>query len=141
MIFPLKKSSFFGVLIASCTLFCSCGFNTAVLESKPIQSLKKNSMQSVKNLMPTRIPIATVRANELKPLPTGAERLAAWKKSQASKQRYASISKEQQSNISKLYKAPILPTEQSTPTDGGILPPLAPGIDSSLEAQGLLPSE
>jgi len=81
-----------------------------------------------------RVPVTEVREKDLTKMPSGADRALAWDKHLDSK-RFASISRW---FIPKNYKPPTLPTTQTLPTDGGILPPLRPGQGSALEGQGSL---
>ncbi len=93
-------------------------------------------MKSIAKLIPSRVPVTEVREKDLEKMPSGADRALAWDKHLDSK-RYASLSRW---FLPKNYKAPTLPTAQTLPTDGGILPPLRPGQGSALEGQGSLPT-
>lgn len=118
--------------LISCSLLVSCGnFNAS-----GVSQLAKKSVESVANLVPRRVPVATVRPKDLKKMPSGADRAMAWDRHLDSK-RYASVSRW---FLPKNYKAPKLPDERTMPTDGGILPPLHPGQGSALKGQGELPS-
>jgi len=86
--------------------------------------------------MPSRVPIAEVRAGDLQKMPTGADRALAWERHLNSK-RYASNSRGW--FAPKGYKAPTLPDERTLPANGGLLPPLHPGQGSSLNGGGSLP--
>ncbi len=113
LIWKIAPTSF---TLASCLFLVSCGtFDKAT-------TLAKNSIQSVKSvtklvpkLIPRRIPIAEVRAEDLKKMPTGAEKSLAYERKK-NRRRFAFIPG--------FYKPPTLPVSRSLPSDGGILPPL-----------------
>lgn len=115
--------------LASCLIFTSCSNFSAT-------DLAKKSVKSVTGLMPSRMPIATARAGDLKKMPTGADRALAWDRHLNSK-RYAYSGPAWV--LPKNYKAPTLPDERGMPADGGLLPPLHPGQGTTLEAGGQLP--
>ena len=109
-------------LFGACLVFTSCGNSTSNLASQPLDS--------VKSLLPSRIPIATVRNKDLKELPSGADRALAWSKS-LNRWTYAKID----------YNPATLPDTQTQPIDSGLLPPLNEGESSILNNSGTLPDE
>lgn len=115
--------------LASCMVFASCSNFSAT-------SFAKKSVKSVSKLMPSRIPIATPRAGDLKKMPTGADRALAWER-HLNRKRYAYYGPSW--TPPKGYKAPTLPDESGMPADGGLLPPLHPGQGTTLEVGGQLP--
>lgn len=119
--------------LTACLIMTSCSnFSATDLAKKSVKSVKSISS----NIIPSRVPIATVRAQDLQEMPTGADRALAWER-HLNSQRFASNSRSWFSP--KNYKAPTLPDERSLPTDGGLLPPLNPGQGSSLDGGGSLP--
>lgn len=112
--------------LISCSLFVSCGNFDAT-------GLAKKSVDSVANLIPRRVPVVKVRPEDLKKMPSGADRALAWDRHLDAK-RYVFFRP-------KSYKAPKLPDARTLPADGGILPPLHPGRGSNLEGQGDIPSD
>jgi len=120
------------LLTLACIGLTSCGnYSAGNLAKKSVKTVSK----SVAGIMPSRMPIATVREGDLEKMPTGADRALAWERHLNSK-RYASYSGWK---IPKNYKQPTLPDELNHPIDGGLLPPLNPGEATTLDAQGLLP--
>ena len=132
-------SSFFhrivrvSLTLTVCMGFASCGnFSASDLAKKSVKSVSK----SVAGIMPSRVPIATVRTKDLKKMPTGADRALAWER-HLNRKRYASYTGGWVAP--KYYKAPTLPDERGLPVDGGLLPPLHPGQGTTLKANGQLP--
>ena len=117
------------LLIIACSLCTSCGgSDVSTTISKPYKAIA--------NLIPRRVPLAEVRPDDLRKLPTGADRALAWdRKLDAKRYAYGSWV------VPKDYQAPTLPDSRTLPSAGGILPPLHPGQDSSLEGRGKLPSD
>jgi len=115
--------------LTSCLILASCGAST--LAKKSVKSVSK----SVAGIMPSRMPIATVRSKDLKTMPTGADRALAWER-HLNRQRYAYSSRWV---APKNYKAPTLPDERGLPIDGGLLPPLHPGQGTTMDGTGQLP--
>ena len=115
-----------GLSLVACSLLVSCGNYSAA-------SLAKKSVNSVANLIPRRIPVAEVRPQDLRKMPTGADRALAWDKHLDSR-RFVFFRP-------KNYKPPTLPDTQAMPADGGILPPRRSGQGSSLDGSGKLPAE
>ena len=123
-----------------CMGFASCSnFSATNLAKKSVTSVKsasKSVSKSVAGIIPSRVPIATVRTEDLKKLPTGAERALAWER-QLNSRHYASYNSGWV--VPANYKAPTLPDERSIPADGGLLPPLHPGQSTTLQGNGELP--
>ena len=115
--------------IVSCFIFASCGASN--LAKKSVKSVSK----SVAGIMPSRVPIATVRSKDLKKMPTGADRALAWER-HLNRKRYAYNSGWM---APKNYKAPTLPNDRGLPIDGGLLPPLHPGQGTTMDGSGQLP--
>jgi len=108
---PSRLNKWFSLSLAliSSSLLVSCGnFSLTKSNEKPYKAISK--------LIPRRVPIAVVRPNDLKELPTGADRALAWSKRLDSK-RYAFFKP-------KNYKPATLPDARTLPTDTGLLPPL-----------------
>jgi len=126
----LKQMPLTMLMLIGCMLFSSCGDSMiAATAAKPYKALT--------HLIPRRVPIAEVRTKDLRKMPTGAERAQAWSSHLDSK-RYAYTTTW---SPPKDYQAPTLPDTRGLPTTGGILPPLQPGQDTSLEGRGNLPSD
>ena len=127
------------LIVTSCIAFTSCGnFSASSLAKKSVASAKKSVTsvkKSVTGILPSRVPIATVRSEDLQKLPSGADRALAWER-HLNRQRYAYAGRW---FPPKNYKAPTLPNEAGLPADGGLLPPLHPGQGTTLEADGQLP--
>ena len=104
----IKRIAPTSLTLTACLFLVSCGnSNVAKIATKPFKS--------VANLIPKRIPIAEVRTEDLKEMPTGAEKALAFERKR-NRKRFAFIPG--------FYKAPTLPDAQSLPADGGILPPI-----------------
>ncbi len=122
--------------LTACIGFASCGnFSATNLAKKSVSSVKSVS-KSVTGIIPSRVPIATVRTQDLKEMPTGEERALAWER-QLNRKRYASYSGGWVAP--KNYQAPTLPDEASFPIDAGLLPPLHQNQGTTLRASGELP--
>ena len=114
-----------------CIGLASCSnFSASDLAKKSVKSVSN----SVAGIMPSRIPIATVRKGDLEKMPTGADRALAWER-HLNRKRYAFSGWSAPKN----YKPPRLPDELSLPVDGGLLPPLHPGQGTTMDASGKLP--
>jgi len=109
-------------LFLGCILLTSCTSSTSNLASR--------SLDSVKNLLPSRVPIATVRTKDLKKMASGADRALAWNQS-LNQWVYVDID----------YNPATLPDAQTLPIDGGLLPPLESGEGTTLNNTGQLPGE
>lgn len=109
--------------------------NSASAVSSSIATFSKNSTstvtKSVAKLRPKRVPIVSARVNELKELPSGADRALAWERQQTSKQ-LASYSLGSWF-IPKSFKAPTLPDDSGIPISGSLLPPLQPSPETPLK--------
>jgi hypothetical protein len=108
-------------LLPVCALLVSCG-NPSNLASK--------SLDKVTGLWPSRVPIAKVRPQDLKKMPSGADRALAWNRHL-----------NQWVFVPMNYNPATLPDAQTLPIDGGLLPPLQSGETTILNGQGLLPEE
>lgn len=115
------KIALTSLTLTACLLFTSCGtFNAASnLAKKSVKSVAKLVPDHIP-LVPQRIPIAEVRQEDLKTMPTGAEKALAFEKKR--NRRYFAF-------IPGFYKAPKLPTERGMSTEGSILPPLKRSTD------------
>ena len=111
-------------LFSGCLLLASCGNSASNLASK--------SLDSVKNLLPSSVPIATVRSKDLKEMPSGADRALAWNQS-LNQWVYVNID----------YNPATLPNSQTQPIDSGLLPPLNSNSAEGtiLDTSGQLPGE
>jgi len=111
------------LLLSGCTLLVSCGNSTT-------SNLASQSLDKVTSLWPSSVPIAEVRAQDLKKMPSGADRALAWNRHL-----------NQWVFVPMDYNPATLPDAQTQPIDGGLLPPLQSGGNSILEGQGALPRE
>lgn len=118
----MKQSPLAILTFICCTLLASCG-------DSAITKTAAKPYQAIANLIPRRVPIAEVRPEDLRKMPTGVERAQAWDRRLDSR-RYAYALKH--------YKAPKLPDARSLPVGEGLLPPLHPGQDTTLEGRGSL---
>jgi hypothetical protein len=105
---PIRKIALTSLTLTTCLLLVSCGSFDAV-------SIAKKPFTSVAKLIPKRIPIAEVRTEDLKKMPTGAEKALAFQQKRE-RRRFAFFRG--------LYKEPKLPDARTLPIDGGVLPPL-----------------
>ena len=112
----------------TCSLFISCGNSSSTSSGE--KSIASQSIDKIAGLWPSRIPIAEVRGKDLKKMPSGADRALAWNRS-LNRWVYMPVN----------YKPPTLPDEQTFPVGNGLLPPLHPGQDSTLQGQSRLPLE
>lgn len=119
----LKRISVSLTLITSSSLLISCSSSSS-------SNLASKSLDKVTGLWPSRVPVAEVRKKDLKKMASGADRALAWNRS-LNQWVYVPVD----------YNPPTLPDDQSFPIDGGLLPPLQPGQDSTLEGRGQLPLE
>lgn len=114
----VKKIAPASVALASCLMVVSCGgFDAVGIVKKPFKSVAKIKLP---RLMPQRIPIAEVRAKDLREMPTGAEKALAFEEKR-NRRRFVFIPG--------FYKEPKLPDARSLPSDAGILPPLRRSTD------------
>lgn len=110
-------------IAASASLLASCSNSST-------SSLASKSLDKVTGLWPSRVPVVDVRHKDLKKMASGKDRALAWDRS-LNQWVYLPVD----------YKPPTLPDDQAIPIDGGLLPPLHPGQDSSLEGRGQMPIE
>lgn len=125
---PCQKIARAASLTLTCSLLLSCG-NSSSTSSKE-KNIARKSIDQIANLWPSRVPIAEVRNDDLKKMPSGADRALAWNRS-LNQWVYMPVN----------YKQPTLPNDQTLPMGNGLLPPLHPGQNSSLEGLGQPPLE
>ena len=125
---PRLKMALAASLTLTCSLFISCGNSSST--SSEEKSIASKSIGTITGLWPSRVPIAEVRSKDLKKMPSGTDRALAWDRS-LNRWVYMPVN----------YKQPTLPDDQTFPIGNGLLPPLHPGQDSSLEGLGHLPME
>lgn len=113
-------------LLSCGTLLVSCGTSASNLAGKSLDSIKS----ATANLLPSRIPIAEVRTKDLQKLTSGTDRALAWDR-KLNRWVYMAVD----------YKPATLPDQPSLPVDGGLLPALHPGQNTTLKSQGSLPGE
>ena len=116
-------------LLSSGSLLVSCGTSASNLAGKSLKSLK-SIKSATAGLLPSRVPIAEVRTKDLKKMASGADRAIAWDR-KLNRWVYTAVD----------YKPATLPNEQTLPVDGGLLPSLHPGQNTTLNGQGPLPGE
>ena len=112
--------------LASGLVIISCGTSASNFAGKSIQSIKLVTS----NLLPSRIPIAEVRTKDLQKISSGTDLALAWDRK---------LNRWVYTNVD--YKPATLPDQQSLPIDGGLLPALHPGRNTTLDGRGSLPNE
>ncbi|NWK56413.1 hypothetical protein HW115_12385 [Verrucomicrobiaceae bacterium N1E253] len=110
-------------LVLACALISACGNSSS-------SNLASKSIDKVTGLWPRRVDVVDVRHKELKKMPSGKDLALAWDRS-LNQWVYVPVD----------YKPPTLPDDPTMPIDAGLLPPLQPGLESTLDGQGQLPAE